>query len=304
MNLNKSVVVFGGNGFIGKYIIKLLVEAGCIVRVVTRNTRNAEYLKVGAGVGQVTIVKGDIRGDVEKHIDGVEIVINLVGILNNQRQDFYDIHVSGADKISKAAAKMNAEKLIHFSSLIMMDKLDKSDYGKTKKAGEKKVIQNFPNAIVLRPSMVFAKDDGFLKQLISISIPFVPVVGGGKTIVQPVYVMDIAKFVIELLKRDINGGVYNLLGPDVHEFRDIIKKYLDFKGSEKKIISIPQPLAYIMAVLMELRIFSIFMKPMLGTSEPLLTRDQLIMLGSKKVFESSHFEDFGIKPQSLAEVFS
>ncbi len=294
-----KVVVFGGTGFIGRQIVSLLVKSGFVVRVITRNPRKAEFLKVMGSVGQVQIVKGNITKDCSAYLEGMDVTINLVGILHDQLQDFYDLHVTASENLAKTAYSLNIKQYIHFSSLIISDS---SDYGKTKKIGESRVIQFFPSAVIIRPNMVYDRDYGFLKDFISMPLPFLILVDGGQTILQPVWVQDVSKFILEIINKEVSGGVYDLIGPQEFSFKDIMELFLLSHKKNKTIISIPKQLAYIFATIFEFRIISLFMKPITGKSEPIFTRDQLKMLDNRTIFESSAFSDMGLEPSNINSV--
>nr|MBC8158061.1 complex I NDUFA9 subunit family protein [Alphaproteobacteria bacterium] len=189
------VTVFGGTGFIGRYVVRELTRTGMEVRVAARRPEDALRLKPLGDVGQVTPVAANIRNEasVASAVAGADAVVNLVGILFERgRQTFEAVHVDGAARIAAAAHKAGAARLVHLSAL-GADPMSPASYGNSRARGETEVRTAFPGATILRPSIVFGPEDEFFNKFAGLSrfTPFLPLIGGGKTRFQPVYVADV-----------------------------------------------------------------------------------------------------------------
>lgn len=249
---NHLVTIFGGGGFIGKYITQHLLAAGARVRIAERNPGNAHKLKPLGNLGQTQFVVADIRkaDSVARAVQGSDAVINLVGILNG---DFESFHVDGARNVAEAASAAGCKALVQMSA-IGADPHSDSKYGKSKGDGEQAVLNAFKDAVILRPSIVFGPEDGFTNRFAGMisMLPIVPVIGGS-TNFQPVYVDDVAKAVHIILKDLLagqtahKGRIYELGGPDIISMRELNERIAQASSNTPAFIAMPDMLSGLMA---------------------------------------------------------
>jgi uncharacterized protein YbjT (DUF2867 family) len=210
---NKMVTVFGGSGFVGRYVVQALCAAGARVRVAVRNTRTAGTVKPLGNLGQVTLCAADITkpGSVANAMAGADMVVNLVGSFDNMDA----IQHIGAANVAQAAAKAGVARLVHISA-IGADEASDAVYGRSKGAGEAAVRTAFPGATILRPSIVFGREDAFINRFAALirALPVVPVIGAD-TKFQPVFVGDVAKAVVAALQGAHGGETLELGGPQI-----------------------------------------------------------------------------------------
>ena len=271
----KVATVFGGSGFIGRYVVKRLAQAGYLVRVASRRTDRALFLKPMGAVGQVVLLNASISDEaaVARAVQGASVVVNLVGILAERRGgDFERVHVEGAGRIARLAAEAGAERLVHLSAM-GADARSPSAYGVSKAKGEAAVRAAFPGATILRPSVVFGAEDQFFNRFAMLArmLPFMPVISG-ETKFQPVYVGDVADAVMAALTHPgAVGATYELGGPQVLSFRDVLGYIQEATGHVRPMINVPMCMV---------RLQAFFLERLPGR---LLTRDQLAMLGRDNV---------------------
>jgi len=219
--------VFGGSGFVGRYVVAALAKNGWRVRAAVRRPDLAVFLQPSGTVGQIFPVQANIRypESVNHAMMGSQVVVNAVGVLvSSGRQSFRDLHVSGARAIAKAAREQGVRRLVHVSA-IGADPKSSSRYARTKGEGEAAVLEEFPNAIILRPSVVFGSEDEFFNRFASMAqiSPVLPLIGGGKTRFQPVFVGDLGAAVAAVIDGAGNPGtVYESGGPEVFSFRELL----------------------------------------------------------------------------------
>ncbi|HQT64700.1 MAG: complex I NDUFA9 subunit family protein [Acidocella sp. 20-57-95] len=288
----KLAVVFGGSGFIGRYVVKRLAAAGYIVRVAVRDTEAALVLKPMGGVGQIVPLYAPTSQEalVARATEGAELVVNLTGILaESKKDDFYRVHAEGAGRIARLAASSVAQRLIQVSA-IGADANSPSDYAKSKAQGEAAVRAAFPRATILRPSIVFGAEDAFFNRFAAMAAisPIIPIVSGA-TKFQPVYVGDVADAVMAASQMDATGGVFELGGPEVKSFHDLIAYMLRIIGKSRQIIDLPLPLARFQAALLE------------RLPGKLLTRDQIKLLQTDNIVVPGALglSDLGIVPTPM-----
>src|SRR5688572_14129674 len=220
-SMQRLATVFGGSGFIGRYVVTNLARAGWLVRVAVRRPDEALFLKTAGVVGQVTPVAANVRdrASVARAVAGADAVVNLVGILHEGGpQKFEAVQAEGAKAIAEEAARAGARHLVQISA-IGADANSDSAYARTKAAGEAAVRQAFPDATILRPSIVFGPEDGFFNRFARMAqlAPALPLIGGGKTRFQPVYVGDIAAAVVKAIETpEAAGQTYELAGPKIY----------------------------------------------------------------------------------------
>lgn len=270
MATRSVATVFGGSGFIGRYVVKRLAAQGHIVRVAVRDPEAALFLKTAGAVGQVVPLYAPVQkeDDVRRAVDGADLVVNLVGILAERRSgDFQRVHAEGAGRVARLAAAAGATRLVHVSA-IGADAASPSRYGSSKAAGEQAVRAAFPAATILRPSLVFGPDDDLFNRFATMAqrLPVMPVVCGA-TRFQPVYVGDVADAVLAGLTRDDAAGkLFELAGPRVLSMRELLAYVLEQTGRHRPMVSVPMAIAGLQAAVLE------------GLPGKLLTRDQLRML--------------------------
>ncbi|MGC8475589.1 MAG: complex I NDUFA9 subunit family protein [Acetobacteraceae bacterium] len=270
MSHRQIATVFGGAGFIGRYVVQRLARRGLTVRVAGRDPLAAAALKPMGAVGQIVPIFAPVtvEADVARAVAGARWVVNLAGILAEHRAgDFDRIHAEGAGRIARLAAAAGVERLVHLSAL-GADPASPSAYGRSKAAGEQAVRSAFPAATILRPSIVFGPEDRFFNRFAGLAriSPVMPVIAGA-TKFQPVYVGDVADAVLAGLTRpDAAGQVFALGGPEVRSFRALLEAILRWTGRDKPLVTIPTGIARLQARLGEL----VPGKP--------FTRDQLAML--------------------------
>ncbi|MDB5713043.1 MAG: complex subunit family protein [Sphingomonadales bacterium] len=211
---DRLVCVIGGSGFLGRYVVQALLKKGARVRVVGRDARDGWFLRTQSGLGQIQFAAGDVRkaDSIERAIAGAGAVVNLVGVLKG---DFQGFHVDGARNVAHAATNAGAQALVHISA-IGADRQSASAYGRSKGEGEDAVRAAFPTATILRPSIVFGREDQFVNRFAALirKLPVVPVIRGAVKF-QPVYVGDVAKAVVVALgDTEFAGKTYDLGGPE------------------------------------------------------------------------------------------
>lgn len=290
------VTVFGGGGFIGRHIVQRLAAAGHSIRIAGRDTERAGRLCTMGGVGQITPVAASVTDEASsaRAVAGADIVINLVGILFESRAgDFQRIQAEGAGRVARLAAAAGAKQFLHLSA-IGADAASPSLYAQTKAAGEAAVLAAFPDAIILRPSVVFGPDDQFFNRFAGLAamLPFMPVVAG-ETRFQPVYVGDVADAAMAALRDPAaSGKVFELGGPRVMSMRQVLRYILDVTGRQRPMITLPEGFVRLQARLGEL------------LPTPPLTRDQLILLGKDNVVSPNAlgFQALGIEPKAVEAI--
>jgi uncharacterized protein YbjT (DUF2867 family) len=260
----KIITVFGGTGFLGRHIIWALAKTGATIRVATRLRQRAYFLRPAGFVGQIVPLSCDPQDDasVAAALQGATHVVNLIGILKEKRRSSFErIHVEIAERIAKACRAADVDLLVHVSALgAALDAPSK--YARTKAEGENKVIHGFARSAVLRPSLVFGPEDKFFNRFARLArltewLPFLgsslPVVGGGQTRFQPVYVGDIARAVHNIVAdpqpEKYHGQIYELGGAKVYSFRELLETLLRCTHQQAKLRNIPFPVAGLLAAL-------------------------------------------------------
>lgn len=300
MNSPKLVTVFGGSGFVGRHVVAALAKRGYRVRVAVRRPDLAGHLQPLGNVGQIQAVQANLRfrESVNRAVQGADHVVNLVGILyESGAQTFDAVQEFGARAIAEAARNVGAG-LTHVSA-IGADKASPADYAKTKAVAEAAVLDTIPTAVILRPSIVFGPEDNFFNQFAGLArfMPFLPLIGGGQTKFQPVYVGDVA----EAVARSVDGlstpgAIYELGGPEVKTFKQCLELVLQMTGRKRPLISIPFGIAKIQGTILGL------------LPKPLLTRDQVVMLerdntvSDRAKLAGLTLEGMGISPASAEAI--
>ncbi|WP_298841204.1 complex I NDUFA9 subunit family protein [uncultured Roseobacter sp.] len=301
--MSKLVTIYGGSGFVGRYIARRMAKAGWRVRVAVRRPNEAIFVKPYGVVGQVEPVLCNIRDDasVAQVMQGADAVVNCVGILAEAGRNGFDaVQSEGAERIARTAAAQGIASMVHVSA-IGADLESDSDYSRTKALGEAGVLEHMPDAVILRPSIVFGPEDQFFNRFASMTRlgPVLPVVGA-ETRFQPVYVDDIARAAELALTKGVQPGVYELGGPDVASFRELMQKMLDVIHRRRMIVSIPFFAARIMAFGFDL------LQTLTGglVTNSMITRDQVRNLSRDNVVsgKTMGFDDLGVAPTSMTSV--
>jgi uncharacterized protein YbjT (DUF2867 family) len=290
MATRRVATVFGGSGFIGRYVVKRLVQQGYIVRVPSRYPEGALFLKPMGAVGQVVPLYASVTNEATIHraVEGAEIVVNLVGALTESRKaSFQSIHTEGSERIARLSAAAGVGRLVQISA-IGADPNSASRYAATKGKAEQAVLAAFPHATILRPSLVFGLEDKFFNRFAEIArfAPFMPVIAG-ETKMQPVFVSDVADAVMAALASSTaQGKIFEIGGPRVWTFREILAFILKTTHRERTMINIPMGIARIQASVLQ----HVPGKP--------LTPDQLLMLSRDNVVTAGALglADLGITP--------
>ena len=253
MATRSVATVFGGSGFLGRYVVKRLAAAGYVVRVAVRDPVRAQFLKPMGRVGQIVPLFASLSQEptVQRAVEEADLVVNLVGILSERHAgDFRRTHVEGAGRVARLAAGAGARKLVHISA-IGADPASPSLYARTKAEGEQAVRQAFPAATILRPSIMFGYEDNFFNRFATLArlSPVMPVISGG-TRFQPVYVGDVADAVMAALTQaETAGAIYELGGPRVWSFREILAFILRETRRHKRLVDVPPAVARLLAAL-------------------------------------------------------
>lgn len=275
MATRSIATVFGGSGFIGRYVVKRLAKEEYIVRVVGRDPESSMLLRPMGRVGQIVPLYGSITNEpeVQRAVEGADIVVNLVGILAERRRgDFARLQAEGAGRVARLSAATGVQRMVQISA-IGADPASPSMYARTKAEGEAAVQAAMPSATILRPSLVFGAEDKFFNRFAGLAqlLPFMPVICGD-TRMQPVYVGDVADAVMAAVTRtDVAGQVYELGGPRVWTFREILMWILRETRRKRPMVEIPLGIARFQASIAE----RLPTKP--------FTRDQLLLLQKDNV---------------------
>ena len=300
--MSKLVTIYGGSGFVGRYIARRMAQAGWRVRVAVRRPNEAMHVKPYGNVGQVEPVFCNIRDDdsVRAVMHGADAVVNCVGTFDRKgRNNFQAVQAEGATRIARLAAEEGVSHLVHLSA-IGADAQSDSEYAQSKAAGEAGILEHFPQAVILRPSVVFGPEDQFFNRFAAMTRfgPVLPVVGGD-TKFQPVYADDVAHAAALGAEGRAGPGIYELGGPEVATFRDLMKVMLKIIRRRRLILNIPFGVAAAMAWVMELVQTVTF-----GLIPPQITRDQVRSLRVDNVASegAKGFADLGIEPAAIEAV--
>lgn len=301
--MGKLVTIFGGSGFVGRYIARRMAKEGWRVRVAVRRPNEALFVRPYGTPGQVEPVACNIREDasVRAVMQGADAVVNCVGILNRSGKNTFDaVQAEGPGRIARIAAAEGVSTLVHVSA-IGADAASDSNYSRTKGEGEAAVLAAFPSAVILRPSIIFGTEDGFFNRFASMSRmgPILPVVGAN-TRFQPVFVDDVAQAAVKGVLGQAAPGVYELGGPEVDTFRGLMGRMLDVIKRRRAVVNVPFWVANIMGLA-----FDALQAVTLGLIEnKMITRDQVRNLRRDNVVSpgARGLADLGIEPSSMEAV--
>jgi uncharacterized protein YbjT (DUF2867 family) len=300
-NQETLVTVFGGSGFLGRNVVRALAKRGYRIRVAVRRPELAGHLQPLGRVGQIHAVQANLRypASVEAAMRDSQVAINLVGILTEGGAQTFDaVQAKGAETIARAASAAGA-RMVHVSA-IGADENSPSAYGRTKASGEKAVLAAVPSATIMRPSVVFGPEDQFTNRFAALArmSPFLPLIGGGVTRMQPAYVGDVATAVADAVDgKSKPGATYELGGPEVLTMREIMQIILGITERNRMLISLPFGLAKLQAL---------FLQYAPGALK--LTPDQVAMLQTDNVVSDAAkaagltLEGLGIAPDSLEAI--
>ena len=285
----KKITVFGGSGFIGKHLVSKLSKYNCSIEIVTRKSENNKELKFLGGLGQVNIKRSNSFDDnhLKSLIKGSDIVINLIGILYEKKNQMFDnIHSQIPKNLAKASKKVGVKKFLHLSSL-GIDKNIYSKYALSKLEGEKNVRNYFPDALIYRPSVVFGDNDNFINLFSELAdfSPIMPIMGTPKidfdkkffpkfqftegVRFQPIYVGDLAEFIVKTSFEKVK--IYDLAGPNIVSFKKIMELILSTKKKKRILLPVPLVMAKFMAFFLE------------KLPKPILTLDQVVLLKNDNI---------------------
>lgn len=301
--MSKLVTIYGGSGFVGRYVARRMAKEGWRVRVAVRRPNEAIFVRPYGVVGQVEPVLCNVRDDASLRaaMIGADAVVNCVGILNAVGKNKFDaVQAEGAGRIARLAAEQGVAHLVHVSA-IGADAASASDYARSKAEGEAAVLAAFPSAVILRPSVIFGNEDQFFNRFASMARmgPILPLVGAA-TRFQPVHVEDVASAAVKGVLGQAAPGVYELGGPDVASFRDLMGEMLKVIGRRRLILPVPFFVARLMAfgfdAVQALTLGLIENKVLTGDQVKNLRHDNVVAPGAKG------FADLGIKPSAIVAV--
>lgn len=292
MAQEKLIAVIGGSGFVGRHVVQALARDGHRIRVGVRRVERASFLKPMGVPGQVVPMQANIRfpESLDAVVAGADVVINLVGILQEAGpQKFSALQAEGARAVAKAARDAGATQFIQLSA-IGADADSDADYARTKAEGEQAVLEQYPDAVILRPSIVVGPEDQFFNRFAAMArlSPVLPVVSA-QTRFQPVFVGDVAK-AVKLAVDDADlSGVYELGGPSVYSFEELMRLMLKVIGRKAFVADIPIPIASLMAKLTD------------WLPGAPLTQDQVKMLQHDNIVSQNArgFDELGLKPEAI-----
>jgi uncharacterized protein YbjT (DUF2867 family) len=301
-NVPKLVTIFGGSGFVGAHVVQILAREGYRIRVAVRRPDLAGVVRTPGAVGQIVPIQANLRNEesVRRAVAGADIVINLVGIGHEAgKQSFQAIHIDGPAAIARAAKAAGVTSLVHLSALGVDKAAGVSHYAASKLAGEDAVLAAFPQATIIRPSIIFGLGDGFFNLMGTLSrvLPIMPLIAGD-TKFQPVFVGDVAEAIAKAALGEVKTGkVYEVGGPDIESHKALMQRILNEAGRKRPLMPFPAGLAKIGASVLGILPF-----------KPLVTADQVELLGVDNIVSDEAIKDkrslaaFGITPKSMDEV--
>ncbi len=301
--MSKLVTIYGGSGFVGRYIARRMAKEGWRVRVAVRRPNEAMHVKPYGVPGQVEPVLCNIRDDVSvaAAMQGADAVVNCVGVLNAHGKNTFDaVQAEGAARVARVAQQQDIGQLVHISAL-GADAEGASEYARTKAQGEEAVHSNFANAVILRPSIIFGTEDEFFNRFAGMASlsPLLPI-AKGKTLFQPVYVDDVARAAVKGVLGEVEPGIYELGGPEVKSFAALMRQMCDVIMRRRIVLSLPGfavwPLAFGFDMLQAVSLQLIENK--------VLTRDQLKSLCTDNVVAegAKGFAYLGITPERMGPI--
>ncbi len=301
LDSTRLVTIFGGSGFIGRYVVHELAKTGCRIRIAVRHPNLAVHLQPLGSVGQIMPVQANVRNEdsIKAVIEGSDAVINLVGILaTTGKQKFDIIQHQGAGSIAKIAHALGVKSFVHMSAL-GADRLSNSQYAKSKGQGEEAVLSFFSKAVILRPSIVYGPEDQFFNRFAQMrKTSFgLPAIGGGKTKFQPVYVGDVANAVVAGLDgRAMEGATYELGGPKIYSFKELLTMVSTLTDRKDRQFYLPFFMAKIGGFFAQL----LPSKPLTVDQVRLLQKDNIV--NEEAISNKRTFEGLGLSPLALESI--
>jgi len=298
--LETLVAVFGGSGFLGRHVVRALAKRGYRVRVAVRRPELAGYLQPMGRVGQIHAVQANLRypESVTAAFRDADAVINLVGILFERgRQRFDAVMTSGAQTVARAAEAVSAP-LVHVSA-IGADERSSARYARAKAEGERLVLAAHPAAVIVRPSIIFGPEDDFFNRFAALArlAPALPLVGGGLTRMQPVFAGDAAEAIARAVDGDLRAGmVYELGGPDVRTFKELMQFVLATTQRRRLLVPVPFALMKLQALILQF----LPKPPITPDQVELLKRDNIVSEEAKR--DARTLEAIGITPESIEAI--
>jgi NADH dehydrogenase len=298
--MQNLVTVFGGSGFIGAQAVRQLAKAGWRIRVAVRNPSLAHTMRLRGDVGQIDVVQANIRNEssIRRALEGATAAVNLVGVgYETGRQGFQAVHVMGAKNVAAGAKAQGVTRLVQMSAL-GADVDGPSKYARTKAEGELAVRDAFPGAAVVRPSVVFGPEDGFFNKFATMAqmSPVLPLIGGGETRFQPVFVGDVAEAIARIVgDPGAAGQTFELGGPAAFSFRELMALLLKETGQRRLLLPVPWPAASLLGAVGDL---------MSVVIPPPITADQVTILKADNVPSGAYpgLAELGITPTTLEAV--
>ncbi|PVM89768.1 complex I NDUFA9 subunit family protein [Caulobacter radicis] len=297
------VTVFGGSGFVGSQVVRALAKSGYRVRVAVRQPNLAYRMRMLGDVGQIEVIQANVRNEasVARALDGAEAAVNLVGVLwESGRQQFQSLHAMGAKTVAEQAAAAGVKRLVQVSAIGANADSD-AKYARTKAEGEAAVRAAFPTATIVRPSVVFGQDDKFFNKFgqLAATAPALPLVGGGATKFQPVFVGDVAAAIAKIIATPgAQGQTYELGGPAVYSFKELLELVLTETGRARVLAPLPWPIAGLVGKLGDIQASLLPLAPPLTTDQVALLKagDNVVAPGAKGL------ADLGIVPTAVEAV--
>ena len=284
----KNCLIFGGSGQIGRHLIRKLTKNNIKVTVVTRSIHQKSYIiKTQGNAGFIDIVEANIFDEkkIRTLFKEADFCINLIGILfeNKRGNTFYNIHTLFPSVLAKLAKEYELKNFIHISALGINEAID-SNYAKSKLEGEKNILNNFSLATILRPSVVFSVDDNFTTNFMTLlnRLPFFPLYYSGLTKFTPIHCSDLTDIIYHIISNNVNSKIIECVGPEVIEFKEILKRLLNLIDKKRILIPFPFSLSLISAKLLQL------------LPNPLLTEDQLKLLKYDNIISGKYKNNFDI----------